>query len=74
MRIEGLRSRLAAGEPLIVTNTRSGARIGVRCPLTPRERDILLAGGLLAHTRGASLTSPAAPSPLSSPPQGERAG
>ena len=36
------------------TNTRSGARFTASCVLTPRERDILLAGGVLAHTRAAS--------------------
>ncbi|MBI2554333.1 MAG: aconitate hydratase [Candidatus Rokubacteria bacterium] len=51
LRIEGLRSRLATGEPLIVMNSRSGARFSVGCALTPRERGLLLAGGLLAYTR-----------------------
>jgi aconitate hydratase len=51
LRIEGLRSRLASRELLTVVNERSGARFVVRCPLTGRERDILLAGGLLAHTK-----------------------
>lgn len=51
LRIEGLRARLAKGEPLAVVNERTGARFMVRCPLTPRERDILLAGGLLAFTK-----------------------
>ena len=74
LKIEGFRSALAAGKPLTVMNERTGLRFTVRCQLTSRERDILLAGGLLAYTRGASLTPPAAPSPLSSPPRGERAG
>jgi len=51
LKIDGLRARLAAGEPLTVVNSRGGARFIVRCPLTPRERDILLAGGLLPYTR-----------------------
>jgi aconitate hydratase len=51
LKIDGLRARLAAGEPLAVLNSRGGARFTVRCPLTPRERDILLAGGLLPYTR-----------------------
>ncbi len=51
LRIEGLRTRLAKGEPLAVVNERTGARFMVRCPLTPRERDSLLAGGLLAYTK-----------------------
>jgi len=51
LRIEGLRSRLAKGEALSVVNERTGARFMVRCPLTSRERDILVAGGLLAFTK-----------------------
>ncbi|MFQ5893814.1 MAG: hypothetical protein ACE5H5_05830 [Nitrospinota bacterium] len=48
--IEGLSSGLLAGGALTVVNERSGEPFLVRCPLTARERDILLAGGLLAHT------------------------
>jgi hypothetical protein len=51
LRLDGLRAALAAGEKVRVTNTRTGAAFTVSCTLTPRERDILLAGGLLAHTR-----------------------
>jgi hypothetical protein len=35
-----------------IENTRTGARFTASCVLTPRERDILLAGGILAHTKG----------------------
>jgi len=41
-----------AGERVTVVNERTGARFTASCVLTARERDILLAGGLLAHTRG----------------------
>jgi aconitate hydratase len=51
LRLAGLRSALAAGGRVSVVNARSGARFTASCILTPRERDILLAGGLLAHTR-----------------------
>jgi aconitate hydratase len=51
LRLEGLRAALAAGERVTVENTRTGVRFTTSCPLTPRERDILLAGGILAHTR-----------------------
>ncbi|HEX6211902.1 MAG TPA: aconitate hydratase [Methylomirabilota bacterium] len=51
LRLAGLRAALAAGEPVTVENTRTGARFTTSCALTPRERDILLAGGILAHTR-----------------------
>jgi aconitate hydratase len=46
-----LRAALRAGERVTVVNTRTGVRFTASCPLTPRERDILLAGGLLALTR-----------------------
>src|SRR5207249_3910041 len=42
----------AAGGRGTVVNERTGARFTASCVLTARERDILLAGGLLAHTRG----------------------
>jgi len=35
-----------------VVNRRSGARFDMRSILSPRERDMLLAGGLLAQTAG----------------------
>ena len=54
LRLDGLRTALAAGSTIAITNTRSGARFTASCILTPRERDILLAGGVLAHTRAAS--------------------
>ena len=53
LRFPALRSALAAGERVAATNARTGARIALRCALTPREREILLAGGLLARTAGA---------------------
>ncbi|MCI0545760.1 MAG: aconitate hydratase [Candidatus Rokubacteria bacterium] len=46
----GLRTSLEAGRPIRVGNNRSGMVFELRCHLTPRERDILLAGGLLALT------------------------
>ncbi len=53
---EGLRSAILAGASIRVTNSRSGAAFSARCVLTPRERDILLAGGLLARTAAAAVT------------------
>ena len=53
LRLAPLRSALAAGERVTVTSTRTGVTFTASCPLTGRERDILLAGGLLAHTRAA---------------------
>ncbi|MBI4593801.1 MAG: aconitate hydratase [Candidatus Rokubacteria bacterium] len=51
LRLDALRSSLAAGSRVRVTNTRSGTSFTASCVLTPREREILLAGGLLAHTK-----------------------
>ncbi|MBI2491166.1 MAG: aconitate hydratase [Candidatus Rokubacteria bacterium] len=51
LRLPGLRAALAAGVPVKVVNARTGAAFTASCALTPRERDILLAGGVLAHTR-----------------------
>jgi aconitate hydratase len=51
LRIHGLRGSLVAGAPIPVTNTRTGATFTTTCALTPREREILLAGGVLAHTK-----------------------
>jgi len=50
LRFEGVRSALAQGAKVTVADERDGRRFHVRCVLTPRERDILLAGGLLAQT------------------------
>ena len=57
LRLEDLRAALAQGHRVRVTNLRSGRSFTASCVLTPRERDILLAGGLLAHTRAASGSS-----------------
>jgi aconitate hydratase len=46
---EGLRSALAEGRRIVVINERTGHRFSARCVLTSRERDVLLAGGLLAR-------------------------
>jgi hypothetical protein len=46
-----LRAALAAGERVHILDRRTGLRFSASCALTARERDILLAGGLLAYTR-----------------------
>jgi aconitate hydratase len=51
LRLPGLRAALAASGPVTVENTRTGVRFTASCALTAREREILLAGGILAHTR-----------------------
>ncbi|MGH7389948.1 MAG: aconitate hydratase [Candidatus Rokuibacteriota bacterium] len=53
LRFADLRASLAHGAPLQIVNARTGREFTASCPLTPRERDILLAGGVLAHTREA---------------------
>jgi aconitate hydratase len=51
LRLPGLRQALAAGARVSVENTRTGAAFSASCVLTPREREILLSGGILAHTK-----------------------
>src|SRR5712692_2791342 len=67
LRLDGIRSALQAGRKIAVINERTGAAFEVRCVLTPRERDILLAGGLLSQTASQASKNP-------SPPSGERVG
>ena len=54
LEFERLRESLAAGAPVAVTNRRTGARFTMRSILSPRERDMLVAGGLLAQTASKS--------------------
>jgi aconitate hydratase len=60
LRLDGIRDAIRAGEPVWLLNERSGRRVRARCLLTPRERDLLLAGGLLARTAAAPSTPPLA--------------
>ncbi len=50
---DGLRDALVAGTKVRVVNARTSASFTASCVMTPRERDILLAGGILAHTKAA---------------------
>jgi aconitate hydratase len=50
LRITGIPASLEAGA-LVVEDETNGRRIRVRCVLTTREREILLAGGRLRHTQ-----------------------
>ena len=61
LKLDGLRAALAAGSGVTVENTRTRTRFTTSCILTPRERDILLAGGILAHTRSQSASEPGHP-------------
>jgi aconitate hydratase len=86
LRFADLRSALLGGGKIAVVNERTGATFLASCVLTPRERNILLAGGLLATTAAVSTApsleagavSPPPSSPARalspSPPQRERAG
>ena len=51
LELKEVRRALAAGERVTVWNARSGSRFTASCALSPREREILLAGGVLAHTK-----------------------
>ena len=61
---DGLRAALEAGARVSVVDTRTSTRFTASCVMTPRERDILLAGGILAHTRSRQ------PDPRSQAPSG----
>ena len=71
LRIDGLRDALHAGGKITVANESTGKSFQTRCVLTPRERDILLAGGLLAELMASPQRGEL---PIPSPPQGERVG
>jgi len=51
LRLPDLRAALAAGTRVTVANQRTGTTFTTSCLLTPRERKILLAGGILAYTK-----------------------
>jgi len=51
LRLAGAREAIAQGQPLTLENLISGATITVRCALSERERQVLLAGGLLNAIR-----------------------
>jgi aconitate hydratase len=55
LRLDDLRTALATSARVRVVNTRTGAAFTASCVLTPREREILLAGGLLAQTRASAV-------------------
>jgi aconitate hydratase len=52
-KIEGVRELIAAGEQTLVVNTDDGTKIELEIRLSPREREVLLAGGTLKFLRGA---------------------
>jgi aconitate hydratase len=62
VRLAPLRAALMAGARVQIVNTRTGATFSASCILTPREREILLDGGVLAHTRARRASASPAPS------------
>jgi aconitate hydratase len=52
-KIEGVREAITAGEQALVVNSNDGTQIGLEIRLSPREREVLLAGGTLKFLRGA---------------------
>jgi aconitate hydratase len=52
-KMEGVREPIAAGEQTLVVNTDDGTKIELEIRLSPREREVLLAGGILKFLRGA---------------------
>jgi aconitate hydratase len=69
---EGLRESLAAGTAIAVVNRRTGARFRMRSILSPRERDMLLAGGLLTQTAAGRAEAAGEASGSNSRPERER--
>src|SRR5262249_58687087 len=53
-----LRAALATGTRVTVVNRRTGTTFTASCPLTPRERDILLAGRRSTETHAAYKPPP----------------
>ena len=46
-----IRDRLQKGEPIVLYNKTKDREIALCCDISERQRDILLAGGLLNYTR-----------------------
>jgi predicted aconitate hydratase len=51
LRIEGVHEAVAAGKSTLTASRHDGAEIGLEIRLSPREREILLAGGMLEYLR-----------------------
>jgi hypothetical protein len=50
-----VRGALAAGDEIVPCLTDSGSEMQLRIELLPRERHILLAGGMLGYLRSAAI-------------------
>ena len=51
VRFDSLLSQARAGAEVTARNVTTGVALRLRCTLTPREREIVLDGGVLAHTK-----------------------
>ena len=48
--IEDIRGQIEKGDVIIITNKSKNVSIETKCALTQRQKDIILAGGLLNYT------------------------
>jgi aconitate hydratase len=53
LRIEGLREQVASSDAVVVRIGGSGRELSARHGLSPRQRDVVLAGGLVNWARSA---------------------
>jgi aconitate hydratase len=51
LRIEGIRAALRSGQPLVIVNVTRQCDVAVRYDLSPRQVEVLLAGGLLNYIK-----------------------
>ncbi len=51
LRLPDVRQKLIDGQPVTLENVTTGERYPVTCSVSARQRDILLAGGLLGYTK-----------------------
>ncbi len=51
LEIAGLKTAVAGGEPLMVVNKTKGSSFAVRLSLSPRQKEMILAGGALNVSR-----------------------
>ena len=51
LKLEKIRTAVENGTEIYLTVTKTGEKIALECPLSERQRDMLLCGGLLNYTR-----------------------
>lgn len=49
--VEGFAEAIKSADRVVLVNRENGARVGVKLDFTPRQREILLAGGMLNYTK-----------------------